>query len=152
MPHEPRPGRRRPTAERRAPPLTFTPWLPTRWRRTATRPPGHHPRRHSGDSPRARSTHTRLRTRRAGSPRRMNITFLGTGIMGAPMARHLADAEHDVTVWNRSAEKARPLAQHGVSVAEDPAAAMAGAEVVVTMLTDGAAVEDVMREAAPAAP
>jgi 3-hydroxyisobutyrate dehydrogenase len=82
----------------------------------------------------------------------MNITFLGTGIMGAPMARHLVDAGHDVTVWNRSAEKARPLGEHGASVAEDPAAAMAGAEVVVTMLTDGAAVEDVMREAAPAAP
>jgi 3-hydroxyisobutyrate dehydrogenase len=82
----------------------------------------------------------------------MNITFLGTGIMGAPMARHLVDAGHDVTVWNRTAEKARPLGEHGASVAEDPAAAMAGAEVVVTMLTDGAAVEDVMREAAPAAP
>jgi 3-hydroxyisobutyrate dehydrogenase len=82
----------------------------------------------------------------------MNITFLGTGIMGAPMARHLVDAGHDVTVWNRTAEKARPLGEHGASVAEDPAAAMTGAEVVVTMLTDGAAVEDVMREAAPAAP
>jgi 3-hydroxyisobutyrate dehydrogenase len=82
----------------------------------------------------------------------MNITFLGTGIMGAPMARHLAEAGHDVTVWNRTADKARPLAQHGATVAEDPAAAMAGAEVVVTMLTDGEAVEDVMREAAPAAP
>jgi 3-hydroxyisobutyrate dehydrogenase len=82
----------------------------------------------------------------------MNITFLGTGIMGAPMARHLVDAGHDVTVWNRSAEKARPLGEHGASVAEDPAAAMAGAEIVVTMLTDGPAVEDVMREAAPAAP
>ena len=82
----------------------------------------------------------------------MRITFLGTGIMGAPMARHLAEAGHDVTAWNRTTDKARPLAEHGVSVAEDPAAAMTGAEVVVTMLTDGAAVEDVMREAAPAAP
>ncbi|HWH95927.1 MAG TPA: NAD(P)-dependent oxidoreductase [Baekduia sp.] len=82
----------------------------------------------------------------------MRITFLGTGIMGAPMARHLAQAGHDVTVWNRTTEKARPLADHGASVAEDPAAAMTGAEAVVTMLTDGEAVEDVMREAAPAAP
>jgi 3-hydroxyisobutyrate dehydrogenase len=82
----------------------------------------------------------------------MNITFLGTGIMGAPMARHLAEAGHDVTAWNRTIDKARPLAAHGVSVAEDAAAAMSGAEVVVTMLTDGATVEDVMREAAPAAP
>lgn len=82
----------------------------------------------------------------------MRITFLGTGIMGAPMARHLAEAGHDVTAWNRTTEKARPLAEHGVSVAEDPAAAATGAEVVVTMLTDGAAVEDVMAEAAPALP
>src|ERR1700754_775643 len=81
----------------------------------------------------------------------MRVTFLGTGIMGAPMARHIAEAGHDVTVWNRTAEKARPLAEAGAHVAEDPAAAVAGAEVVVTMLTDGEAVEDVMREAAPAA-
>jgi 3-hydroxyisobutyrate dehydrogenase len=80
----------------------------------------------------------------------MRITFLGTGIMGAPMARHLAEAGHDVTVWNRTAAKARPLAEHGAHVAEDPAAATTGAEVVVTMLTDGAVVEDVMAEAAPA--
>lgn len=82
----------------------------------------------------------------------MRVTFLGTGIMGAPMARHLAEAGHDVTVWNRSAEKARPLAAHGARVAEGCADAMAGAEAVVTMLTDGEAVEDVMREAAPAVP
>jgi 3-hydroxyisobutyrate dehydrogenase len=82
----------------------------------------------------------------------MRVTFLGTGIMGAPMARHLAEAGHDVTVYNRTAEKARPLAEHGASVAEDPAAAATGAEVVVTMLTDGDAVEDVMGEAAPALP
>jgi 3-hydroxyisobutyrate dehydrogenase len=82
----------------------------------------------------------------------MRITFLGTGIMGAPMARHLAAAGHDVTVWNRSPEKARPLAEHGAHVAQDAAAASTGAEVVVTMLTDAEAVEEVMREAAPAAP
>lgn len=82
----------------------------------------------------------------------MRITFLGTGIMGAPMARHLAEAGHDVTVWNRSAEKARPLAEHGAHVAQDVAAATNGAEVVVTMLTDADAVAEVMREAAPAVP
>jgi 3-hydroxyisobutyrate dehydrogenase len=82
----------------------------------------------------------------------MRITFLGTGIMGAPMARHLAAAGHEVTVWNRTIAKAQPLAEHGAAVAADAAAATTGAEVVVTMLTDGAAVEDVMREAAPAAP
>jgi 3-hydroxyisobutyrate dehydrogenase len=82
----------------------------------------------------------------------MKITFLGTGILGAPMARHLARAGHDVTVWNRTVAKARPVADDGAHVAEDPAAAATGAEVIVTMLTDGEAVEDVMAEAAPAAP
>jgi 3-hydroxyisobutyrate dehydrogenase len=82
----------------------------------------------------------------------MRVTFLGTGIMGAPMARHLAEAGHAVTAWNRSGEKARPLAEHGVHIADDVAAAVVGAEVVVTMLTDAVAVEDVMAEAAPAVP
>jgi 3-hydroxyisobutyrate dehydrogenase len=81
----------------------------------------------------------------------MRVAVLGTGIMGAPMARHLTGAGHDVTVRNRTAEKAQPLAEHGASVAQDPAAAITGAEVIVTMLTDGEAVEDVMAEAAPAA-
>jgi 3-hydroxyisobutyrate dehydrogenase len=79
----------------------------------------------------------------------MRIGFLGTGIMGAPMARHLAQAGRDVNVWNRTIEKARPLAEHGATVAEDPADAVRGAEVIVTMLTDGAAVEEVVRAAEP---
>jgi 3-hydroxyisobutyrate dehydrogenase len=82
----------------------------------------------------------------------MRVTFLGTGIMGAPMARHLAQAGHTVTAWNRSAEKAQVLAAHGVAIAQDPAAAAVDAEVIVTMLTDAEAVEDVMAEAASAAP
>ena len=82
----------------------------------------------------------------------MRIAFLGTGIMGAPMARHLAQAGHDVTVWNRTSEKAEPLVEHGAAVAGSPEEAVDGAEVIVTMLTDTGAVEDVMRAAAPAAP
>jgi 3-hydroxyisobutyrate dehydrogenase len=82
----------------------------------------------------------------------MKIAFLGTGIMGAPMARHLAQAGHEVAAWNRTRAKAEPLAEHGARVAGDPAAAVEGADVVVTMLTDGGAVEDVMRSAASAAP
>jgi 3-hydroxyisobutyrate dehydrogenase len=81
----------------------------------------------------------------------MNVAVLGTGIMGAPMARHLAQAGHDVAVWNRSPQKAQPLAAHGARVADGPASAVRGADVVVTMLTDGEAVEDVMLAAAPAA-
>lgn len=82
----------------------------------------------------------------------MRITFLGTGIMGAPMAGHLVAAGHDVTVWNRTSEKAQALVGDGAHVARDPAAAAAGAAAIVTMLTDGHTVEDVMAEAAPAAP
>jgi 3-hydroxyisobutyrate dehydrogenase len=82
----------------------------------------------------------------------MKIAFLGTGIMGAPMARHLAAAGHDVAVWNRSADKAQPLAEHGARIAEDPAGAVAGAEVVVTMLADADAVADVLGAAGDALP
>jgi 3-hydroxyisobutyrate dehydrogenase len=78
----------------------------------------------------------------------MKIAFLGTGIMGAPMARNLARADHDVIVWNRTREKAQAV--EGVSVADSPADAVAGAEVVVTMLSDGEAVEAVWSEIAGA--
>ena len=71
----------------------------------------------------------------------MQIAFLGTGIMGAPMTRNLAQAGHDVRVWNRTREKAQAV--QGVSVAELPEDAVDGAEVVVTMLSDGDAVEHV---------
>src|SRR5215216_7231237 len=74
----------------------------------------------------------------------MRVTVLGTGIMGAPIARNLAKAGHEVTAWNRSRDKAEPLAGDGVEVAGDPAEAVRGAQAVVTMLTDGAAVREVM--------
>ena len=63
----------------------------------------------------------------------MRIAFLGTGIMDGPMASNLAAAGHDVTVWNRTREKAGGL---GAAVAGTPAEAVAGAEVVIMMLTD----------------
>lgn len=77
-----------------------------------------------------------------GKPR--SIAFLGTGLMGAPMARRLLHSGFAVTVWNRNREKAQDLAQDGATVADTPAAAVAGASVVFTMLTDGNAVEDVL--------
>src|SRR4051812_469518 len=61
--------------------------------------------------------------------------------MGAPMARNLASAGHEVTVWNRTRAKADGL---GANVADSPAAAVEGAEVVVTMLADGPTVASVM--------
>ncbi|HXV92676.1 MAG TPA: NAD(P)-dependent oxidoreductase [Pseudonocardia sp.] len=76
---------------------------------------------------------------------------MGTGIMGAGMARNLARAGLRVTVWNRSPEKARPLADAGAAVADDPRSAVAGADVVVTMLFDADSVAEVMAEALPGA-
>jgi 3-hydroxyisobutyrate dehydrogenase len=69
-----------------------------------------------------------------------SIAVLGTGVMGAPMARNLARAGHEVRAWNRSPDKAAPLRDDGVDVRDDPAAAAAGADVVMTMLADADAV------------
>jgi 3-hydroxyisobutyrate dehydrogenase len=76
-----------------------------------------------------------------------SVAVLGTGIMGAGMARSLVRAGLEVTVWNRSADKARPLADDGAKVAADAAGAVSGADVIVTMLFDGAAVAEVMGRA-----
>lgn len=80
----------------------------------------------------------------------LTVSVLGTGIMGAAMARNLARAGHTVHAWNRSRDKAEPLAAEGVHIAGTPADAVRDADVVLTMLYDGAAVLEVMRQAAPA--
>ncbi|MEU3415234.1 NAD(P)-dependent oxidoreductase [Streptomyces sp. NPDC006658] len=80
----------------------------------------------------------------------LTVTVLGTGIMGAAMARNLVRAGHTVRVWNRTRAKAEPLAADGARVAGTPAEAVEGADVVLTMLHDGPAALDVLREAAPA--
>ncbi|MEU2060812.1 NAD(P)-dependent oxidoreductase [Streptomyces sp. NPDC013455] len=79
----------------------------------------------------------------------LTVSVLGTGIMGAAMARSLLRAGHDVRAWNRTRAKAEPLAADGARIAGTPAEAVEGADVVLTMLYDGPAVLDVMREAAP---
>ena len=66
----------------------------------------------------------------------MEIGWIGTGIMGAPMARRLIRGGHRVRVFNRSPEKARVMAADGAIVAADAAACVAGAEVVFVMVTD----------------
>jgi 3-hydroxyisobutyrate dehydrogenase len=78
------------------------------------------------------------------------VSVLGTGIMGAAMARNLCRAGLEVRVWNRSREKAEPLAADGARVTGTPAEAVEGADVVLTMLYDGHTVLEVMREAASA--
>jgi len=80
------------------------------------------------------------------------VAFLGTGIMGAPMARNLLKAGFQVRVWNRTPDKARVLAADGADVAETPADAVRDAAFVVTMLIDGAAVLAVMGQAAESVP
>ena len=71
----------------------------------------------------------------------MKIAFLGLGNMGIHMARHLVKAGHDVTVWNRTASKAKELEAHGAKSATSPADAARNAEVAITMLADDRAVE-----------
>jgi 3-hydroxyisobutyrate dehydrogenase len=73
------------------------------------------------------------------------IAALGTGVMGAPMARNLARAGHEVRAWNRSLDKAQALSDDGVGVRDDAASAAGGADVVMTMLSDADAVLDVAR-------
>jgi 3-hydroxyisobutyrate dehydrogenase len=72
------------------------------------------------------------------------VSFLGTGRMGAPMARNLLHAGFPVTVWNREPEAAAALANDGAAVAPSPASAVDGADVVITMVTNGNAVSDTM--------
>src|SRR2546423_12835276 len=64
--------------------------------------------------------------------------------MGAPMARTLRAAGHDVRAWNRTRERAGPLADDGIAIAQTAAEAAAGAAVVVTMLADAPAVHAVL--------
>ena len=66
-----------------------------------------------------------------------SIAVLGTGIMGAAMARNLCRAGLDVRVWNRTRARAEPLADEGIRIADTPADAVAGAGVVLTILHDG---------------
>ncbi|MFJ3304807.1 NAD(P)-dependent oxidoreductase [Streptomyces sp. NPDC086549] len=81
---------------------------------------------------------------------KLTVSVLGTGIMGAAMARNLTKAGHTVRAWNRTRAKAEPLAADGAHVTDTPAEAVQGADVVLTMLYDGGTVLEVMREAAPA--
>ena len=72
------------------------------------------------------------------------IAFLGTGLMGAPMCKNLLSSGLLLTVWNRSQAKTEPLAKLGASVADSPRSAMADADVLITMLSDGPAVSNVI--------
>src|SRR5918994_2915767 len=81
------------------------------------------------------------------SDTRPTVAVLGTGIMGAGMTRSLLREGFEVTVWNRSTEKARPLADDGAHVAGSASDAVAAADVVITMLFDTDAVAETMEGA-----
>jgi 3-hydroxyisobutyrate dehydrogenase-like beta-hydroxyacid dehydrogenase len=71
----------------------------------------------------------------------MRIGFIGLGQMGAAIAANLLRARHEVAVWNRSADKARPLIEAGATLVDSPKAAAALSEVVFSMLADDAALQ-----------
>ena len=74
----------------------------------------------------------------------LSITFLGTRLMGAPMARNLLKAGFNVSAWNRTRSKAEALGGDGALVFDTPQQAVAGADYVITMLSDGPAVHELM--------
>ena len=72
------------------------------------------------------------------------IAYLGLGTMGAGMASNLLKAGYKLTVWNRSAEKCKPFARKGARLAESPADAIRDADLVIYMLSNDQAVEEVV--------
>ncbi|BCA57500.1 3-hydroxyisobutyrate dehydrogenase [Sphingomonas sp. HMP6] len=80
---------------------------------------------------------------------RLSIAVLGTGLIGAAVARNLAHKGFQVRAWNRSAEKAQRLAIDGVQPFDNPADAVRDAAIVLTVLKDGQAVIDAMTAALP---
>jgi len=78
-----------------------------------------------------------------------SVALLGTGLMGAGMARNMLKAGISLRAWNRTASKAEPLEADGAALCDDPADAVRGADIIVTMLSDGPTVFDVMTAAGP---
>lgn len=73
----------------------------------------------------------------------MRIGFIGLGIMGRPMAKHLIDAGHELTAWNRSQPSVDDVVQYGGKAGASPATVAAASEVVFTMVGDSPDVEAV---------
>jgi 2-hydroxy-3-oxopropionate reductase len=70
-----------------------------------------------------------------------SVALLGTGLMGFPMAANIAKAGFDLTVWNRTAAKAAPLANQGAVLAKSATEAVQSADIIITMLENGPVVE-----------
>ncbi len=73
----------------------------------------------------------------------MQIGVAGLGAMGSAIAARLIEVGHQVTVWNRTAAKTKPLADAGAKLATSPTALAATCEAIITILTDSAAIEAV---------
>ena len=73
---------------------------------------------------------------------KLSVAFIGTGIMGAPIAGHILDAGYPVTVNNRTKSKAAALIERGAVWADTPADAAANADVVFTMVGYPSEVEE----------
>lgn len=82
----------------------------------------------------------------------MRIAFFGTGLLGTGFVRHLLTTTGTVTVWNRTAAKAAPLAAAGARLAATVAEAAAGADRIHLCVKDDAAVDAILAEAVPALP
>jgi 2-hydroxy-3-oxopropionate reductase len=76
----------------------------------------------------------------------MKIGFIGTGLMGFPMAKNLLDKSLDLNVFSRAIEKAKPLEKFGAKISNFLSEAANDADIVITMLTDDDAVEKVLSD------
>lgn len=81
----------------------------------------------------------------------MEISLLGTGLLGGAIGERLLGSGHRLTVWNRHAERCAPLQALGATVAATPGEAVAAAEMVITVLSDGPTTRAVLLEQAGAA-
>ncbi|WP_423463094.1 NAD(P)-dependent oxidoreductase [Promicromonospora sp. MS192] len=80
----------------------------------------------------------------------MTTGFLGLGVMGQPMALHLAREGKPLIVWNRTRARTEPLREAGARVAGSPAEVFGAARVVIVMLSDEAAIDEVLGRGTPA--
>jgi 3-hydroxyisobutyrate dehydrogenase-like beta-hydroxyacid dehydrogenase len=74
----------------------------------------------------------------------MQLGFIGLGAMGAPMARNLLEAGHELDVWNRSPERVDPVVKAGARRADSPADAASGTRATILMVTNVEAVQEVL--------
>jgi 2-hydroxy-3-oxopropionate reductase len=74
----------------------------------------------------------------------MKIGFIGTGLMGFPMAKNLLQKKMNLKVFSRTLKKAKPLEEFGATITNSLSEAIKGADIIITMLTDDYAVNNVL--------